>query len=244
MKRLTLILFTCLLSLNLVAQEREKPPKSGRPDVKGDLFLDFGFNVLDNRTEEMNTRLFSSRVANVYYQYPIEIGNKTGITFNPGIGLGMDKLAFKRDSTLVNNPDLGPNSSELKGISALYGDDVEINVNTTAINYIDIPLEFRYHLDKNDYNKGFRFAIGGKIGFLYNAHTKVEFTDTNGLTQKIKIRQDYGLNPIRYGVYTRIGLPGFNLWSYYGLNKVFKEGQGSYGTEANQFNFGISVALF
>lgn len=121
---------------------------------------------------------------------------------------------------------------------------VSLQVNTTAINYIDVPLEFRYHLNKENYNKGFRFAIGAKVGFLLNAHTKVEITEASGLTRKIKIRQDYGLNPLRYGVYTRIGLPGLNLWSYYGLNKVFKDGQGPFGTEASQFNFGISIALF
>src|SRR5690606_33690517 len=134
--------------------------------------------------------------------------------------------------------------SQLAGIRTIYGEDVEISVNTTAINYLDIPLEFRYHLNKNDYSKGFRFALGGKVGFLMNAHTKVEITEPSGLTKKIKTRQDLGLSPIRYGVYSRVGLAGFNLWAYYGLNQVFKEGQGPFATEATQFNFGISVALF
>ncbi len=232
------------MSFEVAAQENQPAPRSGRPDVKGDLFLDFGFNTLNNRPEQLNTKFFPSRVANIYYQYPIDLGKNSGITFNPGIGLGMDKLAFKSDSMLVNNPDLGINSSKLAGIEEIYGDDISIDVNTTAINYVDIPLEFRYHLNKDNYNKGFRFALGGKVGFLYNAHTKVEFTDPAGLTKKIKTRQDFGLSPIRYGVYTRVGLPGFNLWAYYGLNKVFKEGQGPFGTEATQFNFGLSVALF
>src|SRR5690606_7264091 len=244
MKRLTLILFTCILSRNLAAQESEPTKRSGRPNIQGDLFLDLGFNVLNNRPEDLNARLFPSRVSNLYYQYPVEIGENSGITFNPGIGLGLNKLAFKSDSTLVNDPMKGINSSQLTGIRTLYGEDVDISVNTTAINYLDIPLEFRYHLNKSNYDKGFRIALDGKIGVLYNAHTKVEITDANGLTKKIKIRQDYGLNPIRYGVYTRIGLPGFNVWSYYGLNKMFKEGQGPFGTEASEFNFGVSVALF
>lgn len=244
MKRITLIIFTCLLSMNLLAQEAEAPKISGRPNIKGDLFLDLGFNVLNDRPEQLNTRLFPSRVANIYYQYPIHLGENSGITFNPGIGLGLEKLAFKSDSTLVNNPALGNNSSQLVGIKTLYGSDVTVNTNSFSLNYIDIPLEFRYHVNKTNYEKGFRFAIGGKIGVLYNAQTKVEITEPNGLTRKIKTRQDYGLNPIRYGVYARVGLPGFNLWSYYGLNKVFKDGQGPFGTEATQFNFGLSVALF
>jgi len=244
MKRLTLILLTFIFSLNLAAQEKDPTLKKGRPNVKGDLFLDFGFNFLNNHPEDLDTRFFPSRVANIYYQYPIHLGENSGITFNPGIGLGLDKLAFKRDSTLINNPALGNNSSQLVGIKTLYGNDVRIDVNNMAINYIDIPLEFRYHVNKTNYDKGFRFALGGKVGILYNAHTKVEITDAAGLTRKIKIRQDYGLNPIRYGVYARVGLPGFNLWSYYGLNKVFKDGQGPFGTEATQFNLGLSVALF
>lgn len=244
MKRLTLILLTCIFSLNLSAQDKDPAPKNARPNIKGDLFLDFGFNFLNNRPENLNTRFFPSKVANIYYQYPINLGENSGITFNPGIGLGLDKLAFKNDSTLINNPALGNNSSQLVGIKTLYGDDVTINTNTMAINYIDIPLEFRYHVNKTNYDKGFRFAIGGKLGILYNAHTKVEITDAAGLTQKIKIRQDYGLNPLRYGVYARVGLAGFNLWSYYGLNTVFKEGKGPFGTEATQLNIGLSVALF
>src|SRR5690606_5951 len=135
------------------------------------------------------------------------------------------------DSMLVNDPSIGANSSRLAGRRTIYGADVEINVNTTAINYVDIPLEFRYHFNKTDHSKGFRFALGGKVGFLMNSHTKVEITEPDGLTKKIKTRQDFGLNPIRYGVYTRVGLSGFNLWAYYGLNKVFKEGKGPFGTE-------------
>src|SRR5690606_37585883 len=159
MKRFAFIILACFISLNLSAQEEDNP-NVGRPDVTGDLFLDLGFNVLNNRPENLSTRFFPSRVANVYYQYPISLGAGSRVTFNPGIGLGMEKLAFKNDSMLVNDPSIGANSSRLAGIRTIYGDDVEINVNTTAINYVDIPLEFRYHLNKNDHSKGFRFALG------------------------------------------------------------------------------------
>ncbi|HLT06270.1 MAG TPA: porin family protein [Cyclobacteriaceae bacterium] len=244
MKRIILIIFTVLLSLNLHAQEAEKPGINGRPNIKGDLFFDVGFNVLNNRPEDLNTGFFASKTANFYYQYPIHLGENSGITFNPGIGLGMDKLAFSRDSTLVTNPAIGAGSSQFVGVETLYGQNLTINTNKLALNYIDIPLEFRYHANKTNYDKGFRFALGGKVGVLYNAHTKVEVTDANGLTRKIKTSQDFGSSPVRYGIYARVGLPGFNLWSYYGLNKVFENGKGPFGTEATQFNFGLSVALF
>lgn len=244
MNRLTLILVALMLTFEATAQERERTPIGGRPNIPGDLFLDFGFNFLNNRPDDLNTRFFSSRVVNLYYQTSLNLGKDSGFTFNPGFGFGLEKLAFQDNQTLVPNLSISPESSQLVAISSIYGNNSVIQTNTMAINYFDIPMEIRYHLKKSNYSKSVRFAVGGKFGLLYNAHTKVQVTDSNGVNQKVKNRQDYGLSPIRYGVYSRIGFPGFTLWSYYGLNGVFREGRGPFGTNASQFNFGVSVTLF
>ncbi|GGZ40438.1 hypothetical protein GCM10007049_37140 [Echinicola pacifica] len=245
MKRLIPFIVAFVLPMTLLAQENKTTQSlKGRPNIKGDLFFDFGFNMLNHRSDDLGTEFFPSKTANIYFQRPINLGNRSGWTLNPGIGFGMDKLAFKHNHMLINDPDKGSNSSQLVEIEDVYGENILVTKNTTALNYIDIPLELRYHFNKSDYQQGFRMALGGKVGMLYNAHTKIEFTDSNGLEQKIKTAQDYGINKFRYGVYSRIGFAGFNLWAYYGLNKVFKEGQGPFDTEAQQFNFGMSVALF
>lgn len=246
MKRtLFVILFINLFAFDfLFAQERERTPIGGRPDIKGDLFLDFGFNTLNNKPDELSTDFLPSRTFNIYYQTEINIGEATGFTFNPGIGVGTDKLAFRNDRTLFNNPTIGPESSRLLAIKDVYGEKISISTNNVSLNYLDVPLEFRYHFRKNNYNKSIRVAIGGKVGYLLNAQTKIEFTDENGLTRKIKDRQSYGVNPWRYGVYTRMGFSGFNIWGYYGLNTVFQNNRGPFNTEATQFSFGVSFALF
>lgn len=245
MKRFITILFVFMLPFVVWAQENNaKNPLKGRPDVKGDLFFDVGFNLLNNRSGDFNTKFFASKTANFYFQRPINLGEKTGFTLNPGIGFGMEKLAFKNDLMLVNDPDKGPNSSQLVDVDDVLGEGVSVSKNTTALNYIDIPIELRYHFNRSDYQQGFRLAVGGKVGMLYDAHTKVKYTDADGLERKVKNSEDFGLNKFRYGVYTRVGLAGFNLWAYYGLNDVFKSGQGPFETEARQFNFGLSVALF
>lgn len=244
MKRLSFTLIIILIIFQAQAQEKEKTPIGGRPNINGDLFVDFGFNLLNNRPEDLNTRFIASRVVNIYYQTSLHLGENSGLTFNPGIGLGLEKLAFQDNLMLVNNPEVGPNSSELVPISEVYGENIQISSNNMSINYVDIPLEFRYHANKSNYDKGLRIALGGKFGVLYQAQTKVGLTDAAGLEQKIKNRQSYGLSPIRYGVYSRIGLPGFNVWGYYGLNGLFEEGKGPFETNASQFNFGLSVALF
>ncbi|PSK97282.1 porin family protein [Cecembia rubra] len=246
MKRIFIVclLINLIASDFLFAQERQRTPIGGRPDIKGDLFLDFGFNTLNNKPDELRTNFLPSRTFNIYYQTEVKIGEATGLTFNPGIGVGTDKMAFGNDRTLFNNPTLGPESSRLLTLQSVYGNNISVSKNNVTLNYLDIPLEFRYHFKKNNYNKSMRVALGGKIGYLMNAHTKVEITDENGLTRRIKDRQSYGLNPLRYGVYTRMGFPGFNIWGYYGLNTVFRIERGPFNTEASQINFGVSFTLF
>nr|MBI1229162.1 outer membrane beta-barrel protein [Cytophagales bacterium] len=244
MNKLTIILIALLISYQASAQEKERTPIGGRPNIAGDLFLDFGVNFLNNRPDDLNTRLFGSRIVNIYYQASLPIGNNTGFSFNPGLGFGFEKLAFQDNQTLIPNPAIGANSSQIATVTELYDDVARVDKNNVSINYFDIPLEIRYHLNRTNYNKGFRVALGGKFGILYNAHTKIGVTDTSDASQQVKNRQNYGLNPIRYGVYGRLGFPGFTLWSYYGLNGVFEEGKGPFGTEATQFNLGLSVTLF
>jgi len=246
MKRTILtILFNLIILSNLFAQERERTPIGGRPDIKGDLFIELGFNSLNNRPDELQTKFFLSRTFNMYYQYPVNIaGDNSGFTFNPGIGINTDRMAFNNDKTLFNNPEIGPQSSELLEITSVYGDDISIRTNTVSASYFEIPLEFRYHFNKNNYGRSMRVALGGKVGYLFQAQTKIAYTDSNGLDRKIKDRQSFGFNPLKYGIYARFGFSGFNLWGYYGLNRVFLKGNGPFQTEATQINFGVSVALF
>ncbi len=249
MKKLyLLLLFACGLFQYTFAQdasERPKTPIGGRPNIPADLKLEFGFSQMNNRPEDLSVNFFGSRTFNIYYQYPIPIfGKNSGISIDPGIGIGTDKYSFKNGQNLFNAPAIGPESSTMREISAVYGDDITVNRSNFAANYIDIPLDFTYHLNKNNYNKGFRISLGGKVGFLYNAHTKIKYEDGNGLERKIKDAQNYGLEKIRYGLSLRAGSPGFYFWTYYGLNSVFQENRGPFGTRASQFNFGIAVNVF
>lgn len=245
-------IFSFLLAFSLVqfvfAQEETKSPKipiGGRPNIPADLRVEFGFNLLNNRPEDMSTRFFASKTFNIYYQYPLAIfGAGSGFTLSPGVGIGSDKMAFKDHVTLVSDPSKGPESSELVELTEIYGDNITISKNTFAANYVDIPLDLTYHINTANYNKGFRVSVGGKVGWLYNAHSKVKVKDADGLEQKVKNAQDYGLEKIRYGLTFKAGTPGFYVWSYFGLNNVFKENMGPVENQAKQINFGVAVNLF
>lgn len=230
---------------SLQTAKKSKTPIGGRPNIPSDLKFEFGFNQLNNRSEDLGINFFASRTFNAYYQYPVSIfGDASGFTMDIGIGVGSDKYAFKDDQTLYNNPAIGPESSVLKDITDVLGDDISIKKNVVAANYFDVPLDFVYHFNKTNYSKGFKISVGGKVGYLYESHTKVKYEDSDKLKRQIKDSQNYGFEKFRYGISVKAGSPGFYAWSYFGLNQVFQKGMGPNGTEATQINFGIAVNVF
>ncbi len=249
MKKIYALLILTFLFKGIQAQDQEnkfpKTPIGGRPNIPSDLSLEFGFNQLTNRAADLGVNFFQSRTFNIYYQYPINLfGDNSGFVLKPGIGIGTDKMAFQDDQNLFNNPDLGNESSQLLPVTDVLGDNIVINTNTFAANYFDIPIDIVYHFNKSNYTSGFRASVGGKIGFLYNAHSKIKYQDSNGLERKLKDSQNYGLEKIRYGISVKAGTPGFYGWGYFGLNQIFQPGLGPDGSQASQINFGVAVTLF
>lgn len=248
MKKLFIVLLAFSIGPFALAQETVQKPKvpvGGRPNIPADLVVEFGFNVLNNRPEDMSTGFFGSRTLNIYYQYPISVfGANSGFTLDPGFGIGTDKLAFNDEMNLFNDPSKGPESSDFLELIDVFGDDISVDKNVFSLNYFEVPLDLTYHVNRNNYTKGFRVSVGGKVGFLYNAHSKIKYTDEDGLTRKIKDSQNYGLEKLRYGLTLKAGSPGFYAWSYFGLNRLFQEGQGPAANQSQQISFGIAVNLF
>lgn len=160
------------------------------------------------------------------------------------MGIGTDKYQFGNDENLFINPTLGPESSRLLDVSEVYGETISIKKNNFAANYVEIPLDLRYHLNKDNYSKSFRFSVGGKVGFLYNAHSKIKYESAEFDQRKIKDSQNFGLEKIRYAISVKAGSPGFYVWGNFYLNDLWQAGRGPFGTEASQVNFGLAVSVF
>ena len=58
---------------SLQVAKKSKTPIGGRPNIPSDLKFEFGFNQLNNKSEDLSMRFFASRTFNVYYQYPVSI---------------------------------------------------------------------------------------------------------------------------------------------------------------------------
>lgn len=245
-------LYTLLLSFALLqasfAQDNSttsKIPAGGRPNIPSDLSFEFGFNLLNNRPEDLKTKFFGSRSMNVYYQFPVSLGGKSsGFTLNPGIGIGSDRYSFDKNSNLFNNPLVGPESSIFRPVTDVYGKDIKIERNLATTTYLEVPIDFTYHVNKTNYSKGFRVSLGGRVGYLIDATTRIKYTEKTGLKREVQDSQNFGFEKLRYGISLKAGSPGFYAWSYFGLNSLFQENKGPFKTQAAQISFGLAFKVF
>lgn len=214
--------------------------KAQRPDLPGALIIDLGVNNWSTSPENITLNSFQSKTVNITYFYDLPLGDSK-FTFTPGIGLGLEKYTFKQAYTFVSEINNG--ALEVAAEQLALDNVFQYGKSKMGMNYLDIPLEFRYYSRKNQYSRGFRAAIGAKVGVLYSSFTKYKYEDNLGDKHMVKNRADYGLNNFRYGVQARVGFGGFSLFSYYELSKKFDIAPTG-GENTSNLMFGISITGF
>ncbi|MGK7392817.1 MAG: outer membrane beta-barrel protein [Candidatus Cyclobacteriaceae bacterium M2_1C_046] len=233
-----LLIFLFAAGNTAKAQDNQE---TGRPDVPGEFLIDLGFNFFqDNDLDTLDIGFWGSKVVNLSYLFEIKLTEN--IYFMPGIGLSLNKFKFDNDVTLAtsfNNPD----TVLVVGISEYIDERIEIEKTKLAVNYVEVPLELRYYSNPLDKTSSFNFGIGGKFGFMYSAHTKVNYKFDDNLN-KIKEKKDFNLSRWSYGALARIGYGSFGLYGYYSLNQLFEEGNGPAGTDVQTFSVGLTIVGF
>ncbi len=249
------ILFS--IATSLLAQEKTK--KVYRPDIPGSFMIDFGFNSGIGKPLNWDQSFWGSRTLNIYYHYPIRIG-ETKFTFNPGGGFSFERFKFNNNYTLLplagsdggyvlDNPGTPTNAVNALGINFLQ--NASIRKSMLVSNYFDLmPIEFRFDTNPKDPARSFNVSVGGRIGFLIESHTKIKYSE-NGVNSTFKDKQQHGLNPLRYGFYTRVGIGNFNWFLQYNLSPYFATNKGplnsstdSNHTIMNTMTIGISLNGF
>jgi hypothetical protein len=184
----------------------------------------------------------------------MQIG-KSKFSFHPGIGLGLDRYKFINyrkpfsDTTLLKVIptlilDNNGNTTFIESGQVLYGDTLGFAKKSHFItNYLDIPLELRFTTNPSDPARSFKVAVGARVGVLFDSKTKMKYSK-DGEVKKLKDFQNFNLTPIRYGVFLRVGVGNFNVFTYYNMNPLFKEGKGPGQTTTSNFTIGISMVSF
>jgi hypothetical protein len=252
---LTSILFLFIALLPAKAQLEPAKKIKGRPDIPGTFMIEYGFNFLSRYPQKLDLGFWGSRTFNVYYQYDKQLGTGSPLSVHGGIGFSFERfklLAYDKylpnDTLRKSNPtltlDANRNTTFIEGGVFAYGDTAQIVKKSMFINnFVDVPIEFRYSTNPNDPARSFKVAIGGRMGVLLNAQTKMTYRE-DGETKKLKDRQDYNLSLFRYSAFGRIGVGNIYGSFYYNFNPWFKEGKGPAQTQASTYTFTLTLASF
>ena len=215
-----------------------------RPNLPGQLIVDFGFNSWGSRPDGLDLNFFPSNTFNFSYYYDIPLGDG-GWTITPGIGLSLEKYDFKDNKTIVSNINstAGTRTVDVVDLNEEFGANLSFKSSKLGMNYVDIPIEFRWFARRNQYSKGFRFAVGGKVGYNYSSFTRINFKDALGDNRMLKDRQNLNFNKFRYGVIGRVGWSGFGVFGFYELSDKW-ENPPVGGANTRTLTIGISLTAF
>ncbi|NJN24697.1 MAG: PorT family protein [Cyclobacteriaceae bacterium] len=217
--------------------------KAGRPDVPGDLMIEIGFTWMNDHPVGHGFKTMASRTFNAYYLYDKPIG-ESAFSFHPGIGVGTEKYAFDKNSTLgYGLDDNGSKVVQFIDLEDIYGQGIAYRKSQINANYLDIPLEIRWISRKYDPKRSLTVTIGGKAGILFDAKTKVKYLE-DGEKKITKQKENFELNPFRYGAYAKLGFGGFSAYYYYSFSTTFKKDKGPLATTMFPMTIGLSLALF
>ncbi len=170
-----------------------------------------------------------------------------GMHFFYDIPLGSDNVSFAIGagfswSNYYNNAYFTYDTSQFTIVNR-FNDSVQWKKNKFVLNYVEVPLEFRFRTDEKNGNR-FKLAIGFKGGYVISNHTKFVGDDWKyGSADEIKYK-DYrvkNISGLQYGPTLRIGYSKINIDAYYGLAPLFEEGK---GPEGNPITVGISFNPF
>ena len=212
--------------------------KSGKPNIPGSFVVDFGFNQPFDKDSLFDIAFWGSRTVNVYYQYDIRLWNSK-FSIVPGIGLSLERYKLKNLHTLGYTTS---GTEQNLTLLPVYTSLPDVRKSKLITNYIDIPLELRFSTRPDDPARSFKASIGGRIGYLYDAFTKVNYKE-NGESKTFKDKQNFNLSRIRYGTFVKIGAGNFSVFAYYNLVPVFEEGEGPLPAKKDMKNFTAGISL-
>lgn len=162
------------------------------------------------------------------YDFPIK---KAPLSVAIGVGVGTSNIYFTDNQQLVLT-DTGQTQALFTGEREAYK---RFKLSTA---YLEAPIELRYFGNREDRNKGFKAAIGMRVGTLVNAHTKGVY-DLSGskVVEKENTRRFF--EQYRVGATLRVGWGNFSLFGAYNLNPLFKEAQ---GPQVRPYSVGLCIS--
>ncbi len=156
-----------------------------------------------------------------------------GLRFSPNIkvmlaaGLDWNHMRLKQNVTILQD----------KPTLEARDEVINYSKNRFSSRYIRVPLYFEYRSPQGKKGKRASVVFGPEIDFLLDGKVK-QVSKENG---KEKFKNDYNLEPFRYGANIRIGYGGAGLFFKYYMNDVFAKNQGP--ADYKNLNFGLTFGF-
>ncbi len=215
------------MMLSSFAQDVEKdfdaPDSLYREDQ---FYFNFTYNNLRNTPNGFKQNKFSSGIA-VGALRDMPINKKR--TWSVAAGLGYSLAVYNQNLVIAN--------SNATNLYQIIGSDITtFSKDKLSLHFVDLPVEIRWRNSTPESHKFWRIYSGLKLSYLFYDQYKLVSTEAT-----IKSANNRDLNKLQYGVYLAVGNNTINLYTYYGLNPLFKSSAKIDGQsiDMNTANFGI-----
>lgn len=239
MKKFLSLSVCTLFALVVFAQDTIVTPKKKNvmdlSNRANDHFLlQLGYTQWAGMPDSINTKGLSKSI-NAYFMFDFPFKTNPNLSVALGLGIGTDHMLFSK--TFVGIKD---NTPSIRFTNQSDTDHFKKTKLATA--YLEVPVEFRYSADPMN-GKGFKMALGVKVGLLINAHTR----NTKFENKANTIINDYVMkeaskrffNKSRISAMGRIGYGNFSLYGSYQFTPLFKDGL---GPEVRPFSIGLTLS--
>ena len=163
---------------------------------------EYNFLELKPNSMEVGLHIFRQRVNIIQHKINLEYG----------LQLQFNNYKFTHSFSLATDTNL----------VVANATDVQLTKNKLTDTYLNLPIMLNFTSNPFNLKKSFALGVGAYGGYLIGSHTKA-VSDENG---KVKMKDDYNLNPLQYGVTGYIGYGGFKVFGRYSMTEMFKENSG------------------
>ncbi len=224
---------TVLIEMGNRSSEKQKArvlTRWGMLDYGISTYLHDGKMILPEGMENMEQRLFGSSNWNLHLvQQRMRLDKKSHLNLIYGFTFEFNKYKFNHDATLLPKEEQVTFSDE----------GVELSKNMLSATYLEVPLMLNFRSRKFARGKRINVSFGGYAGVLIASKVKQKSEELG----KVKRRDDYNLNRIKYGITARAGFGALNFYVNYGFSPLFKDGeQGIY--DLQPLSMGIVLVPF
>jgi len=145
-----------------------------------------------------------------------------------GFGFDFNHYSFKNNVTL---------NGDTTYLSATVN-TIDYKKNKLNVSYIKVPLMLEFNTSKNP-EKNFHIGVGGEFAYRIYSVAKQKY-DVGDVHHKSKQRDDFNLEPFRYGAMVRVGYNNVTVYANYGLNRLFQKNK---GPQVYPFSLGVCFSF-